>query len=58
MLKELEENRNKDKIATGKKVSLSKHDVFEDIKSIKLYVSAYFKIKFKILVNGNINHQD
>jgi hypothetical protein len=50
--------QNKDKIATGKKVFLSKYDISEDIKSIEVYVSAYFKIKFKILVNGNIIHQD
>ena len=51
-------DQNKKKFADGKKVFLSKYDVSEDIKSIEVYVSAYFKIKFKILVNGNIIHQD
>ena len=51
-------DQNKDKIATGKKVLLSKYDVSEDIKSIEVYVSFIFKLKFKILVNGNIIHQD
>jgi hypothetical protein len=51
-------DQNKDKIATGKKVSLSKYDVSEDIKSIEVYVSFFFKLKFKILVNGNIIYQD
>ena len=51
-------DQNKDKIATGKKVLLSKYDVSEDIKSIEVYVSFFFKLKFKILVNGNIIHQD
>jgi hypothetical protein len=51
-------DQNKDKIATGKKVLLSKYDVSEVIKSIEVYVSFFFKLKFKILVNGNIIHQD
>lgn len=51
-------DQNKDKIATGKKVSLSKYDISEDIKSIEVYVSFFFKLKFKILVNGNIIYQD
>ena len=51
-------DQNKDKFATGKKVLLSKYDVSEDIKSIEVYVSFFFKLKFKILVNGNIIHQD
>lgn len=51
-------DQNKDKIATGKKVLLSKYDVSEDIKSIEVYVSFIFKLKFKILVNGNIIYQD
>ncbi len=51
-------DQNNDKFATGKKVFLSKYDVSEDIKSIEVYVSFFFKLKLKILVNGNIIHQD
>ena len=46
------------KVATGKKVLLSKYDVSEDIKSIEVYASYIFKLKLKILVNGNIIYQD
>jgi hypothetical protein len=51
-------DQNTDKIATGRKVLLSKYDVSEDIKSIEVYVSFFFKLKLKILVNGNIIYQD
>jgi len=51
-------DQNKKKTADGKKIFLSKYDVSEDIKSIEVYVSYFFKLKFKILVNGNIIHQD
>ena len=51
-------DQNTDKIATGRKVLLSKYDVSEDIKSIEVYASYFFKLKLKILVNGNIIHQD
>ena len=51
-------DQNTDKIATGRKVLLSKYDVSEDIKSIEVYASFFFKLKLKILVNGNIIHQD
>ena len=47
-------DQNTDKIATGRKVLLSKYDVSEDIKSIEVYASFFFKLKLKILVNGNI----
>ena len=46
------------KVVTGKKVLLSKYDVSEDIKSIEVYASYFFKLKLKILVNGNIIYQD
>ena len=46
------------KVATGKKVLLSKYDVSEDIKSIEVYASYFFKLKLKILVNENIIYQD
>ena len=46
------------KVATGRKVLLSKYDVSEDIKSIEVYASYFFKLKLKILVNGNIIYQD
>ena len=51
-------DQNTDKIATGRKVLLSKYDVSEDIKSIEVYASFFFKLKLKILVNGNIIYQD
>ena len=51
-------DQNTDKIATGRKVLLSKYDVSEDIKSIEVYASFFFKLKLKILVNGNIIFQD
>ena len=51
-------DQNTDKVATGRKVLLSKYDVSEDIKSIEVYASYFFKLKLKILVNGNIIHQD
>ena len=51
-------DQNTDKIATGRKVLLSKYDVSEDIKSIEVYASFFFKLKLKILVNGNIVYQD
>ena len=51
-------DQNTDKIVTGRKVLLSKYDVSEDIKSIEVYASFFFKLKLKILVNGNIIHQD
>ena len=51
-------DQNTDKIATGRKVLLSKYDVSEDIKSIEVYASYFFKLKLKILVNGNIVYQD
>ena len=50
-------DQNTDKIATGRKVLLSKYDVSEDIKSIEVYASFFFKLKLKILVNGNIIYQ-
>ena len=46
------------KVATGRKVLLSKYDVSEDIKSIEVYASYFFKLKLKILVNGKIIYQD
>ena len=51
-------DQNTDKIVTGRKVLLSKYDVSEDIKSIEVYASFFFKLKLKILVNGNTIHQD
>lgn len=51
-------DQNTDKIATGRKVLLSKYDVSEDIKSIEVYASYFFKLKLKILVNGKIIYQD
>jgi len=51
-------DQNTDKIATGRKVLLSKYDVSEDIKSIEVYASFFFKLKLKILVNRNIIYQD
>ena len=51
-------DQNTDKVATGRKVLLSKYDVSEDIKSIEVYASFFFKLKLKILVNGNIIYQD
>ena len=51
-------DQNTDKIATGRKVLLSKYGVSEDIKSIEVYASFFFKLKLKILVNGNIIYQD
>jgi hypothetical protein len=51
-------DQNTDKIATGRKVLLSIYDVSEDIKSIEVYASFFFKLKLKILVNGNIIYQD
>ena len=51
-------DQNTDKIATGRKVLLSKYDISEDIKSIEVYASFFFKLKLKILVNGNIIYQD
>ena len=51
-------DQNTDKIVTGRKVLLSKYDVSEDIKSIEVYASYFYKLKLKILVNGNIIYQD
>ena len=51
-------DQNKDKIALGRKVFLSKYNISEDIESIEVYVSFLFKLKFKILVNGTIIYQD
>ena len=51
-------DQNTEKVATGRKVLLSKYDVSEDIKSIEVYASFFFKLKLKILVNGNIIYQD
>ena len=51
-------DQNTDKIATGRKVLLSKYDVSEDIKSIEVYASYFFKLKLKILVNENIIYKD
>jgi len=50
--------KNTDTVATGRKVLLSKYDLSEDIKSIEVYASYFFKLKVKILVNGNIIYQD
>ena len=46
------------KVATGKKVLLSNYDYSDEIKSIEVYASYFFKLKLKILVNGNIVHKD
>ena len=51
-------DQNTSKFVTGKKVLLSKYDVSEDIKSIEVYATYFFKLKLKILVNGNIIYQD
>ena len=51
-------DQNTYKISTGRKALLSKYDVSEDIKSIEVYASFFFKLKLKILVNGNIIYQD
>jgi len=51
-------DQNTSKFVTGKKVLLSKYDVTEDIKSIEVYATYFFKLKLKILVNGNIIYQD
>jgi len=39
-------------------VLLSKYDVSEDIKSIEVYASYFFRLKLKVLVNGNIVYKD
>ena len=51
-------DQNTDKIANPKKILLSKYDYSEDIKSIEVYASYFFKLKLKILVNGNIVYKD
>jgi hypothetical protein len=49
---------NTAKFANRKKVFLSTYDYSEDIQSIEVYISYFFKFKVKILVNGNIIYQD
>lgn len=51
-------DKNTDKIANPKKILLSKYNYSEDIKSIEVYASYFFKLKLKILVNGNIVYKD
>jgi len=51
-------DQNTDKIANPKKILLSKYDLSEDIKSIEVYASYIFKLKLKILVNGDIVYKD
>ena len=51
-------DQNTDKIANPKKILLSKYDFSEDIKSIEVYASYIFKLKLKILVNGDIVYKD
>ena len=42
-------DQNKDKIALGRKVFLSKYNISEDIESIEVYVSFLFKLKSLII---------
>ena len=51
-------DKDTSKVATGRKVLLSKYNVSEGIKSIEVYASYFFKLKLKILVNGNIIYKD
>ena len=51
-------DQNTDKIANPIKILLSKYDFSEDIKSIEVYASYIFKLKLKILVNGDIVYKD
>ena len=51
-------DKNTDKIANPKKILLSKYDYSDEIKSIEVYASYFFKLKLKVLVNGNIIYQD
>ena len=51
-------DKNTDKIANPKKILLSKYDYSDEIKSIEVYASYFFKLKLKVLVNGNIVHKD
>ena len=51
-------DKNTDKIANPKKILLSKYNYSDDIKSIEVYASYFFKLKLKILVNGNIVYKD
>ena len=51
-------DKNTDKIANPKKILLSKYNYSDDTKSIEVYASYFFKLKLKILVNGNIVYKD
>ena len=51
-------DKNTDKIANPKKILLSKYNYSDDINSIEVYASYFFKLKLKILVNGNIVYKD
>ena len=51
-------DKNTDKIANPKKILLSKYDYSDEIKSIEVYASYFFKLKLKVLVNGNIVYKD
>ena len=51
-------DKNTDQIANPKKILLSKYDYSDEIKSIEVYTSYFFKLKLKVLVNGNIVHKD
>ena len=51
-------DKNTDKIANPKKILLSKYDYSDEIKSIEVYASYFFKLKLKVLVTGNIVYKD
>ena len=51
-------DQNTDTFANPKKILLSKYDYSEDINSIEVYASYFFKLKLKILVNGDIVYKD
>ena len=51
-------DENRDKIANPHKPLLSKQDVSEDIKSIEVFVSFFTTLKFKVVVNGEVIHED
>ena len=51
-------DKNTDKYANPKKILLSKYDYSDEIKSIEVYASYFFKLKLKVLVNGNIVYKD
>ena len=51
-------DQNTDMLVNPNKAMLSKSEVFDDIKSIEVFLAGFFSVKLSIMVNGVVVLQD